>query len=312
MLLSGGTPRLTVDQIESAHWSAHLETLLDEWPPDLLYTYGASPLNQEALRRARQRGIRTLVSLHNRGFEHPAWFEDAEDVVTTSPFLTRHYRERIGLESVPIESPIEWADVQAPEGHRAFVTFVNPLATKGAAVFARIADILSQERPDIPLLVVPSVAGPSGVQAFRIDLTRYPDIMVTPPVTRPKDFFELTRILLVPSVIAEAFGRVAAEAMINGIPALVSNRGGLPETVEEGGFVIPVPDDVTEQTREAPAAEVVRPWVDTICRLWDDEDAYARARIAARAVADRKYSEASQKARYADLLDRIGRRVPLG
>ena len=57
MLLSGGTPRRAVDPIESAHWSSHLETLLDEWSPDFLYTYGASPLNQEALRRARQRGI---------------------------------------------------------------------------------------------------------------------------------------------------------------------------------------------------------------------------------------------------------------
>ena len=126
--------------------------------------------------------------------------------VTTSPFLTRHYRERIGLESVPIESPIEWADVQAPEGHRAFVTFVNPLATKGAAVFARIADILSQERPDIPLLVVPSVAGPSGVQAFSIDLTRYPDIMVTPPVA-PEGLLRADQDSARPVCNPGAFGR---------------------------------------------------------------------------------------------------------
>ena len=304
MLLSGGRPGRTVHPIEGAQWSSELETALEAWSPDVLYTYSYSPLNQEALRPG-------APARHPHSVQRTQSWIRASRLVRrrrlrgggSSPFLARHYRETIGLNSIAIDSPIVWADVLAPEGHRAFVTFVNPLATKGAAVFARIAEILSQERPDIPLLVVPSVAGPSGVQAFSIDLTRYPDIMVTPPVTRPKDFFELTKILLVPSVIPEAFGRVAAEAMINGIPALVSNRGGLPETVEEGGFVIAVPDDVTDQTREAPAAEVVRPWVETIYRLWDDEGEYARARFAARAVGDRKYREASQKARYAEVID---------
>ncbi|MBN8505267.1 MAG: hypothetical protein J0L58_12405, partial [Burkholderiales bacterium] len=37
----------------------------------------------------------------------------------------------------------------------------------------------------------------------------------------------------------EAAGRVAAEALANGIPALVSDRGGLPEMVEGAGTVLP-------------------------------------------------------------------------
>ena len=34
-----------------------------------------------------------------------------------------------------------------------------------------------------------------------------------------------------PSLWLESFGLVAAEAMLNGIPVLASNRGGLPETI---------------------------------------------------------------------------------
>ncbi len=55
--------------------------------------------------------------------------------------------------------------------------------------------------------------------------------MAAPPVQTPREYFALTRMLLVPSVWEEPFGRVAAEAMVNGIPAIVSNRGALPEVV---------------------------------------------------------------------------------
>ena len=48
-----------------------------------------------------------------------------------------------------------------------------------------------------------------------IDFASYPQIMAAPPVPTPADYFALTRILLVPSVWEEPFGRVAAEAMIN-------------------------------------------------------------------------------------------------
>jgi glycosyltransferase involved in cell wall biosynthesis len=58
-------------------------------------------------------------------------------------------------------------------------------------------------------------------------------------VPAPADYFALTRILVVPSVWEEPFGRVAPEAMINGIPPLVSNRGSLPHVIggdlDEGG-----------------------------------------------------------------------------
>ena len=52
----------------------------------------------------------------------------------------------------------------------------------------------------------------------------------------PADYFALTRILLVPSVWDEPFGRVAAEAMINAVPPLVANRGSLPHVVGAVGY----------------------------------------------------------------------------
>ena len=92
--------------------------------------------------------------------------------------------------------------------------------------------MLGARRPDIPLLVVQSGQSAGSLHAIPgIDLRRYPQIMAAPPVPTPSDYLALTRILLVPSTLEEPFGRVAAEAMINGIPALVSNRGSLPHVV---------------------------------------------------------------------------------
>ncbi len=108
----------------------------------------------------------------------------------------------------------------------------------------------------------------------------------------------LTRLLVVPSVFPEPFGRVAAEAMINGIPALVSDRGALPETVGDGGIVLPLPAWMQPGDRRIPAAEEVRPWFDAVVRLWDDRAAYNRVAAKARTAAHRLYDETSLRRRY--------------
>ena len=76
----------------------------------------------------------------------------------------------------------------------------------------------------------------------------------------------LTKILLVPSVWDEPFGRVAAEAMINGIPPLVGTRGALPDVIGGdfssggGGRVLPIPDWMSRDTSRLPTEQEVEPW----------------------------------------------------
>ena len=94
-------------------------------------------------------------------------------------------------------------------------------------------------------------------------------------------FHALTRLLLMPSLMENA-GLVAMEAMLNGIPVLASNRGGLPETIGDAGFLFDIPSCYTPETREVPTAEEVEPWVETIIRLWDDAAEYERWSRAAR------------------------------
>lgn len=89
----------------------------------------------------------------------------------------------------------------------------------------------------------------------------------------------------------------AAEAMINGIPALVSNRGALPHVVggdfadDGGGRVLPIPEWMTYQSTELPTEREVDPWYQAVCALWDDGALYASMAARAREIAHTRYSE---------------------
>jgi len=195
--------------------------------------------------------------------------------------------------------------VIAPSEARAFLTFVHPAPHKGLLLFARLADMLGRKRPDVPILVVQSGQGGGSLNRIPgIDFRKYPQIMAAPPTPTPADYFALTRILLVPSVWAEPFGRVAAEAMINGIPPLVSDRGSLPHVIGGdfstggGGRVLPIPEWMTFKSARVPSEAEVQPWFDAVCELWDDAALYERVANRARQIAEERYAERVARQRH--------------
>ncbi len=284
---------------EGAQFLALLDGLLDEFAPDQLIACNGHPMIFEAMARARRRGITTAFAVRGFGYYERRYFEHVDHAFTCSEFLTGVYRDKLGLASTPIEPPLDWSAVVAPVESRAFVTFVNPSPHKGLWLFARLADMLGSRRPDIPVLIVQSGHSGGSLTAIPgLDFGRYPQIMVAPPVPAPADYFALTRILVAPSVWEEPFGRVAAEAMINGIPPLVSDRGSLPTVIGGdfhaggGGRVLPVPEWMTFKTTRLPSEAEIEPWFDAICALWDDEGLYHAVASRARAIAGQRYSEA--------------------
>jgi glycosyltransferase involved in cell wall biosynthesis len=181
--------------------------------------------------------------------------------------------------------------------HPQYVTFVNPQATKGVFVFARIAEELARRRPDIPLLVVEGRGRAGLMKQAGIDLARLGNVRTMANTPDPREFYAVTKLLVMPSLWNESFGLVAAEAMINGIPVLASSRGALPETLGygphpgplpevEGAYLFDIPVQYTPQSRTLPAAEEVLPWVEMIERLWDDGEFYRQSSEAARARAE--------------------------
>ncbi len=135
-------------------------------------------------------------------------------------------------------------------------------------------DELGRRRPDIPLLVVESRGTREHLAACGLDLAAAANIQIMPHTTDPRQFWALTKILLLPSLWWENQPLVAIEAMVNGIPVVGSNRGGIPETLGESGLTLPLPDRLTQVSRIVPTADEVEPWIEAIVRLWDDRRFY--------------------------------------
>ena len=307
LLLTRHNDELRPDRAEAMQFLRLLDKLLDDFIPDQVIACNGHQMIFQTLAEARKRGITTAFAVRGFGYYEPRYFEDVDHAFTCSQFLTDVYREKVGLLSTPLEPPIDWSTVVAPVESRAFVTFVHPSPHKGMFLFARLADMLGSRRPDIPVLVVQSGHSGGSLNAIPgVDFGRYPQIMAAPPVPTPADYFALTRILLVPSVWQEPFGRVAAEAMINAIPPIVGNRGSLPHVVGGdfdaggGGRVLSIPEWLTPDTTELPSEQEIEPWYDAVCSLWDDSTLYESVAARARQIAEERYSEAVSRRRHVD------------
>ena len=298
LLLTRHNDESRPDRAEATQFLSLLDQLLHDFAPDQLIACNGHPMILDAMQQARSRGITTAFAVRGFGYYEARYFKDVDHAFTCSQYLTDLYREQVGLISTPLEPPIDWSIVVAPTESRAFVTFVNPAPHKGLLLFARLADMLGSRRPDIPVLVVQSGESGGALNGIPgIDFSRYPQIMAAPPVPTPADYFALTRILLVPSVWPEPFGRVAAEAMINGIPPLVGDRGALPHVVGGdfanggGGRVLPIPEWMTHESTRLPSEQEVEPWYEAVCALWDDPALYQAMAARARHLAEERYSE---------------------
>jgi len=102
-------------------------------------------------------------------------------------------------------------------------------------------EVLLDAAKRLPTRQVGVLLGGSGDEAYVADLQRtYADSNVTfLGFVRPAEFFARIDVLVVPSVWEEPLGRVIYEGYAHGVPAIVSNVGGMQEIVADGhtGFV---------------------------------------------------------------------------
>ena len=276
---------------------------LDADRPDVVITYGGDPMAETLILLAKNRDIPLVFWLHNFAYRDAQSFALADYVIVPSRFNQQFYWNSIGLATQVVPLAVDWERVRVNEdphpsplpegedkphpgplaiGEGKFVTLVNPQMTKGLFVFARIAEQMALRRPDIKFLVMSGRSGSGWQSETGIDLSTLPNVSIWPAVADPRDFYSISKLMLMPSLWNESFGLVGAEAMLNGIPVLASNRGALPETIGDAGFLFDIPARLTPETRELPTVEEVEPWVETIIRLWDDPAAYDEAERVAR------------------------------
>ncbi len=275
------------DRDEGALFLALAEQVLDRFRPEVLLTYGGHPANLALMARARRRHIPVVFHLHNFGYPDRSAFADASTVLVPSEFSRRFHARRLGIECTALPYPLRPERTVADNPQPQYLTFVNPQPAKGVTVFARIASELDRLRPDIPLLVVEGRGKADGLADAGLDLSGLTNLSRMTNTPDPRDFYRVSRVVLMPSLWRESFGRVAAEALANGLPVLASDRGALPETLGDAGFLFTLPTRCMPSGSAVPSAREVRPWLATIERLWDDPAWETAHRARAREAAER-------------------------
>jgi len=260
---------------------AACDHFLKENRPDVVWTYGGDPSAYAIQRLAKRLDMPVLFALHNLCYFDPAGFVAIDYVTVFSEFARQYYWDTLKLACQRLPLVIDPKRVEVSQWRPQFVTFVNPEPRKGVFIFARIAEILFKCRPDIPILVVEGAAKESLLPKLGIDFRRIASLRIARTTPHPREFYAVTKVLLMPSLLEPA-GLVAMEGMLNGIPVLASNRGGLPEIVGDAGILFDIPDRCATLSSAAPTDEEAAPWVETIIRLWDDAAFYSQLSEAAR------------------------------
>lgn len=218
-------------------------------------------------------GVPAVAYLHALGFE--SWPAEGASLpfrgyIANSHFTARRFHQRFGICPTVVPPLFRSAEyVTDPQGP--FVTFINPVASKGVDLALQIAALC----PRIPFAFVRG--WPIGFRdetRLKHEAARLGNVELRERTGDMRTVYRDTRILLVPSQEDETWGRVVTEAQFSGIPVIASDRGGLPEAMGPGGVVMP---------HDAPA----RVWADTVSNLWSDEQLYAEHSKAALAHAAR-------------------------
>ncbi|MGQ9633512.1 MAG: alpha/beta fold hydrolase [Bryobacteraceae bacterium] len=208
----------------------------------------------------------------------------ADGIVGVSQYVADYLSRWGGLEAVHVPISLLEPGPYPALGRfdNEFVTMVNPCAVKGIAIFLALADAI----PEVKFAAVPTWG---TTQEDLAALRARPNVTLLPPADNIDTVFSRTRVLLVPSLWAEARSRIIPEAMLRGVPVLASNIGGIPEAMLGEGYLLPVRpieryrpalDDQKVPVAEVPPQDI-GPWLAALERLVTDREHYeALSRLA--------------------------------
>ncbi|HZU24834.1 MAG TPA: thioesterase domain-containing protein [Bryobacteraceae bacterium] len=193
-----------------------------------------------------------------------------DSIVCVSEYVARYVREHAAIDAVAL--PISMQDkgpFQDLGGFdNEFVLMVNPCAVKGLPIFL----VLAEAFPDVRFAAVPTWGTThEDIAALRA----HPNVTVLEAQDDIDRILRRARVLLLPSIWAEARARIVVEAMLRGVPVLAADVGGIPEAMMGVPYLLPVnmithyEPRVNEQMVPVPVIppQDLGPWRDALGRL---------------------------------------------
>lgn len=268
------------------HLRAFFQAQIDEFDPEIIITSTDDPgqiLFDVAVRAPRAHVVHLVRATIAVPFGPDSamvsatkteGLKRADAVVGVSHYVAGYIREWSGLDAVHVPiSLLEPGTGFPPLGRfeNPYVSMVNPCAVKGISIFTALADAM----PEVKFAAIPTW----GTQEAEIEaMSRRPNITLLPQVDNIDRLLEQTRVMLVPSVWAEARSRIVLEAMSRSIPVLASDVGGLHEAKLGVPYLIRVNPIVSYKpsldasmvpVADVPAQDITQ-WKTILARLWSD------------------------------------------
>lgn len=303
LLVTRSTRRDDMTAAEEGAWYGAYLAMLDSFQPDIVFYFGGQPFDHLIADEAKARGIGTVFYLVNGNYTGQRWARDVDLVLTDTEATAELYRERLGLSVIPVGKFIEPGEVLGGEGSHDRCLFVNPSPAKGAVWVALVAEALARRRPDIAFEVVEARGHWAEIEAWLAARRGAPrqmlgNVTITPNTDDMRPVYGRAKLLLAPSLWWESGARVLAEAMLNGIPAITTDRGGAREMVGDGGYLVQLPEKYYQRPYDLlPAAEEIEQLAGLVERIWSDDALYDRLSRAARSQGLRVHDLANSRRR---------------
>ncbi len=292
---SGPSVQFVLDGVDvrtltrEGHLRSFLSSHIHAFDPDIILTSTDDPaqlLLDIALHAPRARVVYLIRATVATPFgpdsaspnaKRAAALRHVDGAVGVSEYVAEYARRWGGLDAIyaPI-SLLEPGDSPSLGSFdNPFVTMINPCAVKGITIFLELA----RRFRHVSFAAVPSWGTtPDDISALGAES----NIAVLPPVDDIDDILCRTRVILVPSLWAEARSRMILEGMSRGIPVIASDVGGLREAKLGVDYVLPV-NPVTNYKPAldplmVPVADIppqdITPWEDALRLLLTDREHY--------------------------------------
>jgi surfactin synthase thioesterase subunit/glycosyltransferase involved in cell wall biosynthesis len=301
-----GVARLTLNGVDvhtltaNPRLRAYFMSQIDSFDPDVIITSTDDPaqlLFEAAVHAGRAKIVHLVRATIAVPFgpdastpsaQRAGLLKRADGIVGVSEYVARYIRQWGGMPAVhvPISLMPPGDNPDLGRFENPYVTIVNPCTVKGIDIFLALAERM----PEVQFAAVPTW-GTNAQDRARLEAA--PNITMLSPVDNIDDLMRRTRVLLVPSVWAEARSRIIVEAMARGVPVIASDVGGIPEAKLGVPYLIPVNpiqsykpalDENMVPVAETPPQDI-GPWEEALRRLVSDRDHWREIARASRDAA---------------------------
>ena len=286
-LVTKNTIREEMLFIEQYFWFKHYCRLLDTFKPNIVFYFRDGLLELEMGYQAKQRDMTTVVYIANGAYGGKRWVKDIDLLITDSIATSKLYKEKENYDVKPVGKFIPEHKYLAHVHSRKNILFINPELKKGALIVIQLAAALEKKRPDIIFEIVESRGNLNQlIEDVTKDMgqkrTNLANVIITKNTNDMKSIYSRARLLIFPSLYFESGGRVIVEAQINGIPALGSSSGGIPQMIGEGGIIFNFPKDLHKMPyNKILNKNSIKQITSVIERFYDDELYYQEYRLKA-------------------------------